>query len=106
MSAPSWIQVCAVDEVELEDVFPFSHAGGEYALYRAPDGEFYATDGHCTHERARLCDGLVMGSIIECPRHNGRFDYRTGKAKGAPAIVDLRTHPTRVENGTVHVLID
>ena len=97
--------MCAVEDVELEDVVPFAHEGEDYALYRAPDGEFFATDGHCTHERALLCDGLVMGAIIECPRHNGRFDYRTGEAKGAPVIVDLRTYPTRVEDGTVHVLV-
>jgi 3-phenylpropionate/trans-cinnamate dioxygenase ferredoxin component len=106
VSASTWIPVCAPDEVEPEDVIPFVHVGSDYALYRAPDGSFYATDGHCTHERARLCDGLVMGTIIECPRHNGRFDYRTGEAKGAPAIVDLRTYPTRVQDGMVYVLVD
>jgi 3-phenylpropionate/trans-cinnamate dioxygenase ferredoxin subunit len=47
-----------------------------------------------------------MGTIIECPRHNGRFDYRTGEAKRAPVIIDLRTYPTRVEDGTVYVLVD
>jgi 3-phenylpropionate/trans-cinnamate dioxygenase ferredoxin component len=106
VSTSTWISVCAVDEVELEDVISFAHDGGDYALYRAPDGSFYATDGHCTHEGARLCDGLVMGTIIECPRHNGRFDYRTGEAKRAPVIIDLRTYPTRVEDGTVYVLVD
>ena len=44
-----------------------------------------------------------MGSIIECPKHNGRFDYRTGIAKGAPVIVDLRSYPTKVEDGTVYI---
>lgn len=100
---PSWIAACAVDEVDLEDVVPFQHEGVDYAIYRSPDDEFFATAGHCTHERMLLCDGLVTDNIIECPRHNGRFDYRTGKAKGAPVIVDLRTYPVRVEGDTVFI---
>ena len=48
------------------------------------DDEYYATDGLCTHEQVHLADGLVMDNIIECPKHNGRFDYphrcRQGRA--------------------------
>ena len=35
------------------------------------------------------------------PKHNGRFDYRTGEAKGAPVCVNLRTYSVRVDNGKV-----
>ena len=31
-----------------------------------------------------------MDHIIECPKHNGRFDYRTGEAKRAPVCVNLQ----------------
>ena len=55
------------------------------------------------HEQTLLCDGLVMGDVIECPMHNGRFDYTSGKALGAPVLVDLRTYPTRVIDGTVYI---
>jgi 3-phenylpropionate/trans-cinnamate dioxygenase ferredoxin subunit len=44
-----------------------------------------------------------MGNVIECPMHNGRFDYTSGKALGAPVLVDLRTYPTRVIDGTVYI---
>jgi 3-phenylpropionate/trans-cinnamate dioxygenase ferredoxin subunit len=98
-----WIVACDVDDVDEEDVIPFSHDGTDYAIYRSPDDEFFATAGHCTHERQLLCDGLVMENIIECPKHNGRFDYRTGKAMGAPVIVDIETYPVRVEDGTVYI---
>ena len=40
----------------------------------------FATDGLCTHEQISLADGLVMDDIIECPKHNGRFNYKTGEA--------------------------
>ena len=44
-----------------------------------------------------------MDDVIECPMHNGRFDYTNGKALGAPVLVDLRTYPTRVVDGTVYI---
>jgi 3-phenylpropionate/trans-cinnamate dioxygenase ferredoxin subunit len=103
---PDWIPACAADDVDAEDVIGVEHDGVDYAIYRSSDHEYYATAGHCTHEAELLCNGLVMDNIIECPRHNGRFDYRTGEAKGAPVVVDLRTFPTKVEGGTVYIAID
>lgn len=100
----NWIRACAVDDIEPEDVSRFDLDGRTFAIFRAPDGRFYATDGICTHEHALLSDGLVLDHLIECPKHMGRFDYRTGAAKGAPVCVALRTYPVRVEGGDV--LID
>ncbi|GAB3561976.1 MocE family 2Fe-2S type ferredoxin [Amycolatopsis endophytica] len=101
-----WIAACAADDVDDEDVVPFRHEGRDYAIVRSPAGDFHAIDGHCTHERELLCDGLVLGSTIECPKHNGRFDYTSGEALGAPVLVGLRTYPARVQDGTVHIEID
>ena len=84
----------------------FDHGARSFAIYHAPDGRWFATDGLCTHERVHLADGLVMDTIIECPKHNGRFDYTTGAARGAPACVDLRTYPVKVEAGRVLIAID
>jgi 3-phenylpropionate/trans-cinnamate dioxygenase ferredoxin component len=36
-------------------------------------------------------------------QHNGRFDYCTGKAMGAPVIVDIAAYPTKVEDGAVYI---
>jgi 3-phenylpropionate/trans-cinnamate dioxygenase ferredoxin subunit len=103
---PQWITACRADEIDREDVIPFEHDGRDYALYRSPDDRYYATDGHCTHEQTLLCDGLVMGKVIECPKHNGRFDYTSGKALSAPVLVDIRTYQVRVDDGTVYLLVD
>jgi 3-phenylpropionate/trans-cinnamate dioxygenase ferredoxin subunit len=101
----SWIQACAANEIDEEDVIRFDHDGKVFAIYRSPDDEYFATQGLCTHEHVCLADGLVMDGIIECPKHNGRFDYRTGKAKGAPACVDLQTYRIKVEDGAVLIEI-
>ena len=98
-----WVAACQVGDIEEEDVLRFDHGARTFAIYRSPDDEYYATDGECTHEKVHLADGLVMDEIIECPMHNGRFDYRTGKAKGAPACIDLKTYPVKVDGATVYI---
>lgn len=101
-----WVEACRADDVDPEDVIGVTIDGADYAIYRSPDGTYFATDGHCTHGQVLLCDGLVMDGEIECPKHNGRFDYTTGAALGVPAIVDLRTYPARVEDGVVSIEVD
>ena len=97
----NWVDACATDAIDAEDVMRFDHAGRTYAIYRTQDDQYFATDGLCTHEKVHLAEGLVMGNIIECPKHNGRFDLRTGAAKGAPVCVNLATHPVKVAGGRV-----
>ncbi|MER9966772.1 MocE family 2Fe-2S type ferredoxin [Mesorhizobium sp. M0060] len=94
-----------MDDVDDVDVIHFAHGARPFAIYRSPDDEFFATDGFCTHEKAHLADGLVMDDIIECPKHNGRFNYKTGQAKGAPVCVNLNTYPVKVEAGKVMIQI-
>jgi 3-phenylpropionate/trans-cinnamate dioxygenase ferredoxin subunit len=102
----TWVDVCAAGDIAREDVIRFDHGGGTFAVYRTDDDRYCATDGLCTHARVHLSGGFVMGRIIECPKHNGRFDVTTGRAAGAPACVDLRTHPVKVEAGRVSILLD
>lgn len=99
----SWVRVCVTEDIDLEDVVRFDHGTQTFAIYRSLNDEFFATAGFCTHERTCLADGLVMGNIIECPKHNGRFDYQTGRGKGAPIIEDLQTYRTKVEDGAVFI---
>jgi 3-phenylpropionate/trans-cinnamate dioxygenase ferredoxin component len=102
----AWIEACAAGDIDEEDVMRFDHDGRTFAIYRLEGDAYHATDGLCTHEQVHLADGLVMDDIIECPKHNGRFDVRTGKAKGAPVCIDLRTYPVRVEDGRVLIGLD
>ena len=99
----AWVPACTADAIDEEDVARFDHGSRTFAVYRGVDDDYYATDGLCTHQAVHLADGLVMDGTIECPKHNGRFDYATGKALGAPVCVDLRTYPVKVEGGVVLV---
>ena len=100
-----WIDACATDDIEEEDLIRFDHEDHTFAIYRSPDNEYFCTDGLCTHEQMHLEDGLVMDYVIECPKHNGQFDYRTGEAKRAPVCVNLRTYPVKIEDSRVFIEI-
>jgi 3-phenylpropionate/trans-cinnamate dioxygenase ferredoxin component len=100
-----WVEACGTDDIDEEDVIRFDHGGGTFAIYRSPDDQYFATDGLCTHEKIHLADGLVMDDIIECPKHNGRFNYKTGEARGAPVCINLRIYPVKVEADKVLIRI-
>ncbi|HBS36874.1 MAG TPA: Rieske family ferredoxin [Rhodobacteraceae bacterium] len=99
------IHACAVDDIETEDLIRFDVGDRTFAIYRSHKDEFFCTDGLCTHEDTHLADGLVMDYIIECPMHNGQFDYRTGEAKRSPVCANLQTYPVTVEDGQVIIEI-
>ena len=98
-----WIAALSVEDIDPEDLARFDHGGRTYAIYRDPEGAVFATDGLCTHEQVHLCDGLVIGNEIECPKHNGRLNYKTGEARRLPCVTALRTHPVRVAGTMIEI---
>ncbi len=98
-----WLEVCESSTLQIEDVLRFDHEQKTYALYRAADGQFYASDGLCTHGNAHLADGMVKGTLIECAKHNGRFDFRDGSPQRLPVCVGLKTYAVRESDGKLLV---
>ena len=99
-----WHEAGNAADFEDEDVEQLRVGALAVAVYRA-EGQFYATQDVCTHERAYLSDGVVVDCVVECPFHQGRFDIRTGKALGAPVTVPLQTFPVQVVDGRIYVRI-
>lgn len=100
-----WVDVCAEDEIEEEDVLRFDLQDRTFAVYRDEDGAVFCTDGLCTHEQVHLADGLVLDDTVECPKHNGRFNYKTGAALRTPACIALATYPARIVDGRIEVQV-
>ena len=94
-----WVEVCASDLLKGEDVVRFDFAHRTYAIYRTAQGQFYATDGVCTHGNTHLAGGFVSGTLIECPKHNGRFDIRDGSPQRLPVCVALKTYQVQGRDG-------
>ncbi|MDI3256482.1 MAG: non-heme iron oxygenase ferredoxin subunit [Kyrpidia sp.] len=74
----------------------------DLALYNV-DGEYYVTSDLCTHATASLSEGTLDGHVVQCPKHGGRFDVRTGAAVHLPAFTPVRTYGVVVRDGGVWI---
>jgi len=104
--ADGWIEICAAADLAREDVLRFDHGRKTYALVRDSDGRLHATDGICTHGNTHLADGLVKDGIIECPKHNGRFNLQDGSPARAPICRGLATYPLEERGGRLFLNIE
>jgi Na+-transporting NADH:ubiquinone oxidoreductase subunit F len=98
-----WIEACVSADLGRADVVRFDHGKKTFALYRTQDGSLYATDGLCTHGNVHLSQGLVKGNIIECSKHNGRFNLIDGSPARTPICRGLATYPIEERSGRIFV---
>ena len=84
----------------------FDHVKKTFALYRDASGKLYATDGICTHGNTHLGEGLVKGKIVECPKHNGRFNLEDGSPARAPICRGLATYPIEDRGGRLWLNVE
>ncbi len=96
-----WTPVCAATEVAPGDATVLD-VEPPVAVWNV-EGEFYATDDTCTHEKYSLAESYIEGCQVECALHFAKFDLRTGETSGAPAPRGLRTYPVLVDGGEVFV---
>ena len=101
-----WIEVCAAANLDNEDVIRFDHKQKSFAVYRDKDGTFYASDGICTHGNTYLGEGMVIDNVIECPKHNGRFNLIDGSPARAPICRGLATYPIEDRSGQLWLNIE
>jgi nitrite reductase/ring-hydroxylating ferredoxin subunit len=66
-------------------------------------GTFYAFDDTCTHEGCSLAEGELEETILTCRCHGSQFDVSTGALLRGPAQEPVKSHDTRVEDGTLEV---
>ncbi len=78
--------------------------GLRVAVCRTTDG-IYAIEDVCSHDGGALDQGQLLGDKIECPRHGAMFDVKTGKALSLPAVKDIRSFGTKIENGEIYIAV-
>lgn len=101
--AEGWVAACEPSRIRLTDLLRFDHGRKTYVLGRDEAGALFALDGICTHGNTHLADGLIKGGIIECPKHNGRFNLIDGSPARAPVCRGIATYPIREESGLVWI---
>jgi 3-phenylpropionate/trans-cinnamate dioxygenase ferredoxin subunit len=106
----------AFDESALEDgQMTMVEIDGHQLVVARANGEFYIADGRCPHLHAKLWNGTLEGTVLECPLHHSQFDLVDGRAvrwtnwSGTVLTVSelvrhprpLRTYEVKVEDGVV-----
>ena len=80
---------------------------GKNILICKANGDFYAVDNMCTHQRAELTGGRIRNCFLACPLHGVRFDLRTGKPMGELTRVPLKTYDVSLDdNGNLQIGLD
>ncbi len=102
---------CMVGDLEpgsamLAELTLASGADIPVAIVRCEDGDYYAIDDLCTHGEVSLSEGEVDGCHVECWAHGSRFDVRTGEPDELPAMIPVKTYPTRIDGERVLVDVD
>lgn len=101
--ADGWVDVCSATELARNEVIRFDYGQRTFALYRDAEGKLYATDGVCTHGNTHLAEGLLIGTTIECSKHNGRFNLADGSPARAPICRGLATYPVAEQAGRIRM---
>ncbi len=102
---PGEIDLGPADMLSPGQLAPVEIGEQHYVLCRMLDGSYAFFDGLCTHGKTSLADGYLDNCVIECPKHNGRFDVRTGEAVRRPAVEPLGTYAVRVRYGRLVVAV-
>ena len=97
--------VAKLNDVKKGQVKTFKVNGHHVALCNV-EGTYFATQDLCTHDGGPLGEGELIDHEIECPRHGGRFDVRTGEVTALPPMFPIKTFPVRVEGDEIQVAFD
>ncbi|OGB69976.1 MAG: hypothetical protein A2Y94_09035, partial [Caldithrix sp. RBG_13_44_9] len=81
-------------------VMVYRGGGKPIAIFRLPDG-YFAIEDICSHEEASLSEGEIEDGNIECPLHGAIFDIKTGKNLTLPAVLPVKSHAVKIENGDI-----
>jgi 3-phenylpropionate/trans-cinnamate dioxygenase ferredoxin subunit len=98
-------RACAVADVPTDEALGVTVGAYDVAI-ATHEGEFFAVQDQCTHQAVPLSEGEVEDCTIECWLHGSRFDLRTGKPTGPPAVQPVPVYPVTVDGQRVLVDVD
>ena len=102
-----WYAAAPLESIPPGGLHAVRIAGQGVLLCRVGAGEIRAVEDCCSHDGAPLADGALDGAVLECGRHGGRFDARTGRALRMPAAIPLATFAARIRHdGMVEVELE
>ena len=106
----AWLTLCPRQDIPAGHREVFGVNGRWIAVFNI-GGRHYAIEDLCMHDGHVLAfdrndkPSKIEGYEIECPRHGGRFDLRSGKATRSPADMDVPWFELRIENDDIQILV-
>ena len=100
----TFTRACAAADVASGSALAVDVEGVEVAVVHDGD-DWFAIADECSHAAIPLSEGDVEGCEIECWLHGSRFDLRTGKPTGLPAIVPIAVYPVKIDGDDVFVSV-
>lgn len=101
----AFVVVAKVTDVKPGQMKSFA-IDGKRVLIANWEGTLFATQDLCTHDNGTLGDGELVDGEIECPRHGGRFDLKTGAVTALPPMFPIKTFPIKTEGDTILVALE
>lgn len=101
-----------------------AHGDVEVGVFKV-DGEFYAWENNCVHQGGPICQGKILGRVLEvlgddktskgltfseedihivCPWHGYEYNIKTGRHPG-DKNVRMKPYDVKVSDGDVYVVI-
>ena len=105
MDMTGFIAVAKVSDVKSGQMKSFA-VNAKRVLIANWEGTFFATQDLCTHDNGTLADGELIDGEIECPRHGGRFDLKTGAVVALPPMFPIKTFAVKAEGDNILVEIE
>ena len=104
-AADGFVRVCSVDDLPTVGAVQAEVAGQRVAIVRDSAGDIHAIDDTCSHANVSLSEGDVEDGEIECWLHGSRFDLRSGKPTGLPAVTPIAVYPVKIDGDDVFVSV-
>jgi len=73
------IEILKVADIASGQMKVIDVEGDEVLIVRSGD-DYYAASNVCPHRGGRLSDGILSGTVVECPLHGSQFDIASGRA--------------------------
>jgi len=100
------VRVCPAAEIAKGSVVAVQVGELPIALVHCDDDTYHAVYDECSHAQIALSEGEVDGCTLECWLHGSRFDLRTGKPSGLPAMEPVPVYPVEIRDGDLYVTLE